>query len=576
MGSTSSDQHTGLRRGLTRISLGLLALATLGPGAVPAASWTAPNPDSLPDSSLLGFDSGPTAAYVAGFKWRKTFDAPWATLEPARGQYDWRVMDRLVGEAQTHGQKLMWLFWVPPPWAASDWRSFMPDNPQDLTRFLEAFWDRYAAAGVIGAIEVWGEANINRTGQDTDPDEYVQLARIVSEVTKRKAPGVVVLGGAMSSGWWEAWARSVFDRDLLSSIDAFSWSRYAELADSNPTAAVGLVMSINQLRTLMAEYGNVKPIWITEAGLGTVPRQGSVIPTQDQVNSADEAYGLWPGEPWRLADGHWRSLSEQRAAGVMVRAAIQSLAYGVKRLTWFRYHYAYEPWFSWFIDGSLETPKLLVNAHEVLSAILVPGTTVTVTSEALNRGDGTDVYVYSLQRPADRGMVVWRQIRTNQLFPWLWAPTLRSAPISVTLPVIPSAVQAVSLFGHSIPATVSGTNVAVEVGDDPVFVLYTATASPPPSSPPPNQPPTIIASATPKRGRAPLTVAFVANGTDPEGGALAYRWSFGDGSSSTERNPQHVYQPRSGERKSTFTATVTVTDDRGATASIQTTIVVQR
>ena len=44
----------------------------------------------------------------------------------------------------------------------------------------------------------------------------------------------------------------------------------------------------------------------------------------------------------------------------------------------------------------------------------------------------------------------------------------------------------------------------------------------------------------------------------------------------TERNPQHVYQARSGERKSTFTATVTVTDDRGATASIQTTIVVQR
>jgi len=67
------------------------------------------------------------------------------------------------------------------------------------------------------------------------------------------------------------------------------------------------------------------------------------------------------------------------------------------------------------------------------------------------------------------------------------------------------------------------------------------------------------ASAEPTEGIAPLTVQF----STP--GKLKCKWTFGDGFSSTERNPTHVYR-----EPGLYTATLTVTDVAGlsSTASI--------
>ncbi|MFH1450438.1 MAG: PKD domain-containing protein, partial [archaeon] len=51
------------------------------------------------------------------------------------------------------------------------------------------------------------------------------------------------------------------------------------------------------------------------------------------------------------------------------------------------------------------------------------------------------------------------------------------------------------------------------------------------------------ASAAPRSGRAPLEVRFSSEGSrDPEGGDLTYHWDFGDGETSEEANPVHVYE----------------------------------
>jgi PKD repeat protein len=85
--------------------------------------------------------------------------------------------------------------------------------------------------------------------------------------------------------------------------------------------------------------------------------------------------------------------------------------------------------------------------------------------------------------------------------------------------------------------------------------------------PPSNQAPTTSASATPTSGTAPLAVNFASNATDPDGFIAAYTWDFGDGGTSTQVAPSHVYQSAG-----TFTARVTVTDNGGATASSSVTI----
>jgi PKD repeat protein len=95
----------------------------------------------------------------------------------------------------------------------------------------------------------------------------------------------------------------------------------------------------------------------------------------------------------------------------------------------------------------------------------------------------------------------------------------------------------------------------------------TASASVPIHAQSANRPPTVTVQATPRLGNAPLTVQFTSAASDPDGGSLSYRWDFGDGQSSTAQNPSHLYNG-SGD----FTARLTVTDDKGATASGEVTI----
>ncbi|MGR6918537.1 carbohydrate-binding protein [[Actinomadura] parvosata] len=78
-----------------------------------------------------------------------------------------------------------------------------------------------------------------------------------------------------------------------------------------------------------------------------------------------------------------------------------------------------------------------------------------------------------------------------------------------------------------------------------------------------NRNPIAKASADRTSGPAPLTVGFSSAGSsDPEGGALTYAWSFGDGTTSTAANPSKTYTANG-----TYTATLTVRDPQGLTGT---------
>ena len=59
-----------------------------------------------------------------------------------------------------------------------------------------------------------------------------------------------------------------------------------------------------------------------------------------------------------------------------------------------------------------------------------------------------------------------------------------------------------------------------------------------------------------------LSVSFIDLSTDPDGTITAWAWEFGDGGTSTVRNPSHTYTSAG-----TYTVKLTVTDDQGAKAS---------
>lgn len=83
------------------------------------------------------------------------------------------------------------------------------------------------------------------------------------------------------------------------------------------------------------------------------------------------------------------------------------------------------------------------------------------------------------------------------------------------------------------------------------------------------QPPVAVAGSNTAGGPSPLTVTFSSAGSaDPDGGALSYSWSFGDGTTpSSEANPTHTYTSAG-----TYTPALTVTDPTGATGTASLTI----
>lgn len=78
----------------------------------------------------------------------------------------------------------------------------------------------------------------------------------------------------------------------------------------------------------------------------------------------------------------------------------------------------------------------------------------------------------------------------------------------------------------------------------------------------PNASPTASASADPTSGGVPLEVTFSGAASDSDGKVVLARWSFGDGQGADGVSVVHTYTSAG-----TFTASFTVTDDQGATAS---------
>ena len=86
---------------------------------------------------------------------------------------------------------------------------------------------------------------------------------------------------------------------------------------------------------------------------------------------------------------------------------------------------------------------------------------------------------------------------------------------------------------------------------------------------PANMPPTADFTIFPKTPKAGEEVSFVDKSHDSDGNIGSWQWDFGDGSTSTEREPSHVF-----EKPGNYTVTLTVRDDGGGADSKRMSVVV--
>lgn len=101
------------------------------------------------------------------------------------------------------------------------------------------------------------------------------------------------------------------------------------------------------------------------------------------------------------------------------------------------------------------------------------------------------------------------------------------------------------------------------------FVI-TEPVTPPVEPPGTNTPPTVTLTANPSFGDAPLSVIFTATAQDEDGDELTYAWDFGNGDTADSGTTQSATYPTAG----TYTASVTVSDPSGGTATAETTVIV--
>ena len=157
------------------------------------------------------------------------------------------------------------------------------------------------------------------------------------------------------------------------------------------------------------------------------------------------------------------------------------------------------------------------------------------------------------------------------------APTRGAAPLAVTFNADGSSdpdgddLSYACDFGVGAQASESGIDhsypnlgtytAALTVSDgkggsDTTTVVITVTDGDPL---PGNNAPQAVFTASPRTGKAPLTVAFDAGGSsDPDGDSLIFSWQFGDGSQGSGSSVAHTFQ-----NVGSYSTILTVSDGRG-------------
>jgi polysaccharide biosynthesis protein PslG len=132
----------------------------------------------------------------AGFNWVKQL-VSWQDVEGAgKGQYDWTNLDRIVGQAEQHGLKLIVRVSQDPD--RPFWAGNPPENAGHFADFLKAMASRYK--GRIQAYQVWNEPNLAREwgGRRPDPVGYTGLLKKAYNAIKGADPKATVITAGMA------------------------------------------------------------------------------------------------------------------------------------------------------------------------------------------------------------------------------------------------------------------------------------------------------------------------------------------------------------------------------------------
>jgi hypothetical protein len=302
------------------IPLALFVVSQLLAFAVVSADAESPRKPN-PYVSRVGLSSHTTfmndadaSAYMRrardlGVRWVRE-DFAWSAIERRRGQFDWRVTDRLMRGAALNGMDVLAGFGYAPAWAnggkADD--KYPPLNPRDYARAGVAVVRRYGRRGTfwklhpklharpLAAIELWNEPWLWHFWKpQPDAAAYAELVRVTAPAIKSADRRIKVIasvdlqmgysdGRDYTNGTRRNWeygflAQFVKLRYAYASVDGYALHPYSQRFGPYQTEIAGygdqqqaqqwLYQKLLLARDVLRQANRFKPLWSTELGWST-------------------------------------------------------------------------------------------------------------------------------------------------------------------------------------------------------------------------------------------------------------------------------------------------------------------
>ncbi|HEU5107576.1 MAG TPA: hypothetical protein VFT95_03285, partial [Micromonosporaceae bacterium] len=193
----------------------------------------------------------------------------WANLQPRPGEYDWRILDRLVLGATEAGLPAVLTFGGTPAWASptgarspynDESRASPPDDLAVWDAFVGAVAGRYR--GRIGAYEAWVFGNDPRYYAG-DVRTLVDMTRRAYRIIKRLDPAATVVCPSMGRLWDPAAVRTMEEFARLGGYrhcDAAGVKLHQVRASDPPETVLRLVERVDRVLHAMNVH---PPLWST-------------------------------------------------------------------------------------------------------------------------------------------------------------------------------------------------------------------------------------------------------------------------------------------------------------------------
>lgn len=272
---------------------------------VKAPSWN-PNAEKTPWPSVKFGSWRLWDAYVS-----------WPSLEPAKGEWDFQLLDKYVALAEREGIDLVLPLGLSPTWASArphEPSKYRPGNaaePRDMQNWR--IYVRTVAARYKGRIknyEVWNEVNMPGFYSGSQ-EKLVELAREAYRILKDVDPDIIVVSPSVTGGSRD-WLDEYFAKGGALYLDVVGDHFY--VPELSPEAMPRLV---KRTQAIMQKHGlGNKPLWNTETGWRIENKQRK----KSRLG---------------LIEQKWKNLKDDRAAAYVARSLILSWALGVSRFYWY-------------------------------------------------------------------------------------------------------------------------------------------------------------------------------------------------------------------------------------------------